>query len=288
VLPTLDNPYFSEVLTAAQQYAQAKGYTLVVVPAGGEPAQAITALQGGAYDGVILAGRATCSAPEVMELTRRGLATIVLQEHSPDSTLPSVRVDLEEGGYLATRHLIQLGHTRIAHVTEALPQQRSRPGRLEGYRLALREAALPFDPALVLIAPNSMEGGCEAIRTLLEMKRSRRPTAAFMYNDLMAFGALREARRHRVDVPRDLAIVGFDGVAMGQYTVPMLTTIDHPRAALGVAAIETLIDVINGNPLRTERLLPVELVIRESCGGAAHQQASHPLSTGRTKGSTRM
>src|SRR4029079_10969633 len=98
-------------------------------------------------------------------------------------------------------------------------------------RRALEEAGLAFDPSLVLTAENTMAGGSKAIEQLLASGRQR-PTAAFMYNDLMAVGALHALRVHGLSVPDDFAVVGFDGVAIGQFTAPTLTTIDHPREEL--------------------------------------------------------
>jgi DNA-binding LacI/PurR family transcriptional regulator len=199
---------------------------------------------------------------------------VVLQEQSPDPSIQSVSVDLEAGGYMATRHLIDLGHHRIAHVTERLHEPGTRRDRLDGYRRALEEAGLAFDPSLVLTAENTMAGGSKAIEQLLAFG-TQRPTAGFMYNDLMAVGALHALRAHRLSVPDDFAVVGFDGVAIGQFTVPTLTTIDHPREELGRLAIEALIGALEKRPADArEHLLPVQLVVRESCGGG---KASPPM-----------
>jgi LacI family transcriptional regulator len=175
---------------------------------------------------------------------------------------------------MAARHLIELGHRRIAHVTELLPEPRQRPERLDGYCRALAEAGLPFDPSLMVTTENSMAGGAEGIERLLSLDGPR-PTAAFMYNDLMAVGALHALRKRGLAVPDDFAIVGFDGVTVGQFTAPTLTTIDHPHAELGRLAIEALINAIEKKPLVTKaHLLPVTLVIRESCGAQKLRIAS--------------
>ncbi len=267
VLPTLGNPYFAEVVAGAQAAASKHGYAVTVIPTDGS--SSLSPLQGAAYDGVIVAGRGSCTAADLMQLTRRGVAVVVMQERSPDPAIQSVRVDLETGGYMATRHLIELGHRRIAHVTESLPDNLSQLDRLDGYRRALQEAGMPFDPSLVVTTDNSMAGGAQAIERLLD-SGGERPTAAFMYNDLMAVGALHVLRKRRIGVPKGFAVVGFDGVSMGQFTAPPLTTIDHPREELGRLAIETLIDTIEGKPSETKQLLlPVTLVVRESCGAGS-------------------
>jgi LacI family transcriptional regulator len=180
---------------------------------------------------------------------------------------------------MATRHLIGLGHRRIAHITQPLQPAEGRRDRIDGYRRALAEAGLPFDPSLVVTTENSMTGGCKAIGQLLR-QGARRPTAAFMYNDQIAVGALHALRRRGVNVPEDFAVVGFDGVALGQFTEPPLTTIDHPRGELGRLAIETLIGVIEKKPVKArERLLPVRLVVRDSCGGREARTRKPPERT---------
>jgi LacI family transcriptional regulator len=267
VLPTLDNPYFSDVVRAAQGAAQERGYAVWVIPAKTRPGEfhALSFLQGAAFDGVIVAGRENCTAAALAGLAARGVAVVVLQERSPDPAIRSVSVDLEAGGYMATRHLIGLGHRRIAHVTERLHEPGTRFDRIDGYCRALAEAGIAFDPALVMTAENTMAGAAKAIGSLLEAPGP--PTAAFMYNDQMAVGALHALRMRGLSVPDDFAVVGFDGVALGQFAAPTLTTVDHPREELGRLAIEALIDAIEKRPCDArEHLLPVRLVVRESCG----------------------
>nr|WP_255616768.1 LacI family DNA-binding transcriptional regulator [Microvirga puerhi] len=268
VLPTLENPYYSDIVSAAQIAAQQHGYAVSVIPARTKPGEfhALSLLQGAAFDGIVVAGRENCAAPELLQLAARGVAVVALQERSPDPSIYSVSVDLEAGGYLATRHLIELGHRRIAHVMEELPRPDTWRDRVDGYRRALAEAGLPLDPSLVVITENSMAGGCKAIEQLLLDRQ--RPTAAFMYNDQMAVGALHALRTHGLRVPDDFAVVGFDGLAMGQFTAPPLTTIDHPRRDIGRIVIETLIGAIEKGSLEVKQhLLPVKLLVRESCGG---------------------
>jgi DNA-binding LacI/PurR family transcriptional regulator len=269
VLPTLDNPYFSEVVGAAQLAAQAHGYSVSVIPSRNDlaPFDIASILQSAACDGIIMAGHDNCGAADLGQLVERGVAVVVLQEKSSDPRIYSVSVDLEAGGYLATQHLIGLGHRSIAHVTERLRPDRRRHDRLDGYRRALREAGIGFDPRLVVTTANSMAGGAEALDCLME-RADNRPTAAFLYNDQLAVGALHALRKRGMTVPRDFAVVGFDGVAVGAFTAPPLTTIDHPREELGRLAIEMLVAAIGGFASGVKNhLLPIKLVVRGSCGG---------------------
>ena len=117
--------------------------------------------------------------------------------------------------------------------------------------------------------PDTLEGGYRMLRQLLA-RPGPTPTAALVYNDLTAIGALRALRDAGVAVPHGMAVIGTDGIELGRYTNPALTTIDHPRAELGRRAVEAVCAQIDGQPApETERVLPVRLIVRESCGGAA-------------------
>ncbi|MBB3999494.1 LacI family DNA-binding transcriptional regulator [Aureimonas pseudogalii] len=268
VLPTLDNPYFSDVVNAAQEAARERGYAVTVMPIReGDGFRASSLLQGAACDGIIVAGHENCASPELRLLQARGLAVAVLQEQSPDPAISSISVDLEAGGHLATRHLVALGHRRIGHVTERLRPAANGMSRIDGYRRALAEAGLAFDPALVVVTENSMAGGATGAERLLATE-GEPATAAFVYNDQLAVGALARLRERGLLVPRDFAVVGFDGLAVGGFTAPPLTSVDSPRGTLGRLAAEVLIRAIEaGSPMAETHRLPVRLLVRGSCGG---------------------
>jgi DNA-binding LacI/PurR family transcriptional regulator len=277
ILPTLDNPYFAEVVVAAQTAARARGFTIQVSPARDEQAEleALATLRGSGTDGFVASGRSGAVIDEIRELVARGLKAVVLQDHSPDTDIPSVRVDLEAGGYLATMHLISLGHRRIAHIADELPySNRPREDRFDGYRRALAEAGIPYQPALLATGHNSFAGAAAATESLFR-SCGEPPTAIFAYNDQMAIGVVHTLTGRGLRVPDDVALVGFDGIAIGKFVSPELTTIDHPREELGRRAIETLLDLIEGKrPARRELVLPVGLVVRQSCGAASHASAT--------------
>ncbi len=268
VLPTLENPYFLEIVSAAQAEDSTRGYSVTIISSRNELSEFHTALllQGAAYDGIIVAGHNNCAAPELPALANRGVGVVVLQEPSPAPGIQSVRVDLERGGYLATRHLIDLGHRRIAHFTQALRSSHGGHDRIDGYLRALSEAGLPFDENLILVTENSLNGGVEALERILALREP--PTALFAYNDRLAIGALHGLRKRGLKVPDDFAVVGFDGIAFGGFTAPTLTTIDSSREELGKLAMQAVIDAIERKEGRQDHLLPVRLLVRESCGGA--------------------
>jgi DNA-binding LacI/PurR family transcriptional regulator len=156
--------------------------------------------------------------------------------------VPSIGVDERAAGELATAHLLELGHERIGFVAgpeHYLPSQLKAAGR----ETALRSAGLGGGPGeLVAHAPFGVEGGRRALRELLE--RPERPTAVICSSDVMAVGALHEARRQGLDVPADLSIVGFDGIDATQWTEPELTTIEQPIGQIAYTAVEALRSLI--------------------------------------------
>ena len=285
IVSRLGNPYYAEIATAAVDAAKARGYEVNVVDAAaplGER-EALLHLRDGRADGVIVATarptlRDAAVARETLvqrglarcEIARLGLPMVILLDRGPTSTIPSIRIDDEEGGYLAARHLLTLGHRRIAHVTIRPPASDDEPtsaaDRFRGYRRALDEAGVAFEPAWMIAGWHDLEGGRAAARAWLDLGPNR-PTAAFAFNDLLGISLLRGLHEVGVRVPDDLALVGFDGIEMGRFTIPTLTTIDHPRRDLGRLGVETLIALIAGEaPAEPERVLPIRLVVRESCG----------------------
>jgi len=269
VLTSLDSIYNSEVVAAAHAAAQQRGYALNVLPVRSQEwqASALTQLESGMADGAMITGPPGPIAGELKRLAARGVPVVVLQHHSPDPAIASVRVDLEAGGHLATRHLIALGHRRIAHIGNAQQHLQLRKDRTDGYRRALEEAGIAFDEALLVHGDTGLGGGGDAMQRLLA-QTSPPPSAVFVYNDQMAVGTLHVLREHGLRVPQDVAVIGFDGIALGKFVSPQLSTIDHSHEELGRVAAETLADLVSGAPAQpAERVLPVRLVVRQSCGG---------------------
>ena len=275
VTSDLGNPYVAEVVAAVQLVAQGRGYIVNVIAAPTEEAalNTIARLRGGVCDGLLISGGSARVDAELRHLAARGLACVLLQDGNGDPTISCVRADLREGARIATHHLIKLGHRCIAHVTDVGRYPHSNNDRLVGYQEALAEAGIGFDPALLIEAENGLLGGAQAVRTLMQRKAPH-PTAVFMYNDRMAAGGLHALRALGLRVPEDIAVVGFDGVALGAFTDPELTSIVHPREALGRLAAQTLFDLLDRvQPSQVTQTLPVQLVVRQSCG--AH--LSHSL-----------
>jgi DNA-binding LacI/PurR family transcriptional regulator len=283
----LSSAYFIEIAEGVRAAVERRGYELNVVNAGPVDAEvrALNQLRTGASDGVIVAtGYHTTRGPALKALralAAHGAPVVMLLDRSPDYRIPSIRIDDERGAYIATRHLVELGHRDIAHISIVGGMLHENDGspqfdRFHGYKRALSEAGLGLDHFAVVQGDGLMAGGrasgFELLRRFPDARR--RPTAVFVYNDLAAVGVLRALHVSGVRVPDDMAVIGFHGLELGEFTVPSLSSVAHPRAALGEMGGDLLLDRIAGEhpPRFDDQVLPVELVIRESCGAGGAQR----------------
>jgi LacI family xylobiose transport system transcriptional regulator len=180
----------------------------------------------------------------------------------PDDEIPSVGSTNWHGGLSATRHLIELGHRRIAVITGPGWALCSR-ARLDGYRAALDAARIPFDPALVRDGQFEIAGGLTSTAELLRIPEP--PTAIFALNDGMAIGVYHAANQAGLRIPQDLSVVGFDDYPLDEWLVPPLTTVRQPLTDMGATAARMVLDLARGAELPSRRReLATELIVRRS------------------------
>jgi DNA-binding LacI/PurR family transcriptional regulator len=268
--PSPENPYFAEIAAAAQATAETAGYSIsmVAIPTREAAVQILAHLNAGTSDGVIVGSRDPRVLAALSAGIRRGLAVVALQVDTEDLQVPVVRTDREAGGYLATRHLLELGHRRIGHLMDAAAYARRPTERTAGYRRALAEEEIEVNPSWIVQGGNTVVGGDASMRALLG-RGTPLPTAVFAFNDQIAIGALHALRTCGLRVPEDMAVVGFDGIALGAFTTPELTTVEQPRAEVGKRAAELVFELLDGSPSSPAHVtLPVRLVVRESCGAS--------------------
>jgi LacI family transcriptional regulator len=172
-----------------------------------------------------------------------------------------VDIDNEKGAELAINHLLEQGCRRIGMI-EGRSKQIASDQRREGYLAALEQAGIPVDYDLIIPNGNYVEhGGYECMQQLL----AKNVDGVFAANDMMALGALRAIREAGLDVPKDIAVIGFDGVPYAALSNPPLSTISQPIGLLGAETTKALIDLLENDPPEvTHKVLPVELVVRES------------------------
>jgi LacI family transcriptional regulator len=169
-------------------------------------------------------------------------------------------VDNEGGAYRATRYLIGLGHTRIAHITGA-DGHPDAADRLAGYCRVLTEASLTVDKRLLVDGQFTEQGGLAGVEELLT--RGERFTAIFAANDQAAYGVMLGLFNHGYRIPTDVSLVGFDDQFFSAYTLPPLTTVHHPTIEMGRVAAEGLLRLIDGNEPMLPHF-PSDLIIRKS------------------------
>lgn len=214
-------------------------------------------------DGIILSGPRS-DDQELLKIRAEG-ASIVLLGQLSGSGIPFVDVDNVGGAEMATRHLIHLGHQRIAMITNAPPAYTASVDRLSGYRQALKAAGIAYDQSLVRYGHFTPESGYNAMDELLSINPL--PTAVFVASDTVALGVLQAIRQHGQNVPDDIALVGFDDIPLAGFVDPPLTTVRLPAFSLGKGAAELLIRILNNqNGYTPQVLLETELVVRVSCG----------------------
>ena len=235
---------------------------------------------------------------QLTQCYEQGLPVVIIDDQQSQIT-PWVRADNTTGAYSAVRHLIQLGHRRIAHI-QGPHQYLASHDRRHGYLNALAEAGITHDPELILEGDFLPNSGYACAQRLFDLPAERRPTAIFAAADQMAYGVLRAAEERRVRVPEDVALVGYDDDTPSAFAHPTLTTVREPSFEIGQEGIKLLLDLLNRQEERASRpnhtsyanhvnlvgataqtldafgrpnpapllILPTTLIVRASCGAA--------------------
>ncbi len=261
IIPTISNPYYAEIVRGIQDEADRAGYTAMIHNTDGKQdriVRHIYLLREKSVDGVIFSGGIINGYETLSSLRELKERVVVVGRHAVD--FPAVMVDNMGGATQAVQHLIDLGHRRIGCI--AGPEgSTTAADRLTGYRNALAQNGMAFRPQLVKRGTWSPDSGYLLAGELLA---GERPTAILCANDQMAFGAIKAAREAGKNVPRELAVVGFDNVPTGSYFDPPLTTVEIPMYEIGVAAMRMLINLLSGDPFDKLRLFNTKLLIKGS------------------------
>lgn len=214
-------------------------------------------------DGIILSG--PLFDDEALDALQEDDIPLVLIGHLPESNICSVDIDNFKASHMAVKHLIDLGHTQIACITNALPAYTAAADRLAGYKQALEDAGIPFDDKLVRYGDFTMESGYKQMQSLFDM--DARFSAVFVASDEIAIGAKASIYEHNLNIPQDIALVGFDDLPIARYLEPPLTTVTVPAIKLAQKASSMLINTLRGEEVKERRvILEAPLAIRESCG----------------------
>jgi LacI family transcriptional regulator len=266
LLPDLYGDFFSELIRGIDLAARREGFHLLVSGSHADTQALVAALRlmRGRIDGLVVMAPDLDGATAIHDATG-DFPVVVLDPGLGLSACDTISIANQEGAFRMVRHLIGLGHRRIATVTGPA-QNVDAQQRVAGYRAALEQAGIAHEATLEIEGDFTEPSGFRAVETLLAL--TPRPNAVFFGNDYMAIGALSALARAGVRVPEDIAIGGFDDIAMARYLTPALTTVHVDLIEFGARAIRRLLevrDVVPGDAPRHE-VVGTELVVRRSCG----------------------
>lgn len=263
------DPFFSEVLNGIYDVAVKNDFRLLLEVATYEFCfykRYLRLFKERMIDGMLYIG-STLNDKYLIDLEKEKLPVVLAGSYFPEGKGPQLSYvigDNKKGGYLATKHLIKLGHKRIALITGNF-RIISAYDRYLGYKQALQEAGIKFDRDLVVKADFDEQTGYRAMKKLLMLKN--KPTAVFAGNDMMAVGAIKAITDSGLKVPDDIAVVGMDNVKFLLSTGTRLTTVDYNMYKIGVVSCEKLIQMLKKQTVEyTGTVLPVKLIIRDTCG----------------------
>ena len=261
VTQAIDSPFYGGALRGIEDKLGSGGYNALFVSGhwnARHEARCIDTLRTRRVDGlIVLTGRLNDAA---LAAYAQSLPVVVTGRSLRAPGLCALDFDNFEGARLATEHLLALGHRRVAFISGDMRHPDSKE-RLKGYRAGLEAAGEAFDSDLILHGNYTEDSGRLAVERLLETRT--RFSAIFAANDQMAFGARLALHRHKLRVPQDISLVGFDDLSASLYAIPPLTTVHHPVYELGQLAATAMIQLLAGETPTLALPLP-QLIKRES------------------------
>ena len=268
IVHDIADPYFAEIVRGIEDHSHLRDYRVFVCSSDRDPSRElgyVRALIGHRVDGIVFAGGGIEERRYLSELSptlaayeSQGGAVVTLAPHGYRA--PAVLADNRGGASAMTRHLISLGHRRIVHVAGPA-HVRTSSVRLGGYRSALEEAGLGFDPDLVVAGDFKTDVAADAVGRLLDRRADW--TAVFAASDVMAFGVLHELAKRGIRVPEDVSVAGFDDIQMSAYVQTPLTTVHVAMYEMGSEAVDMLLQIRDGARPRSKRL-PTTVIQRVS------------------------
>lgn len=258
-VPDVSNPFFAAVLQGAERAARKHGYAVMLASVHDEQdwqPLVLDALASRAVDGFLLC---TIIPPTLRERTAlQGKAVMV---DALWEGVPSLQLNMEAGMAAAMQHLLNLGHTRIAHLAAGVDADTFHL-RHQAYLDALQAAGIPINPAYQARAPFSIEEARQAARHVLEL--SDPPSACVCDSDVLAVGVYKAAKDLHQRIPQDLSVVSFDDSVLARILDPELTTVAIPASSVGEQAVKLLLAVLEKENVPAQNTVPLELVVRSS------------------------
>ena len=282
VVSNISNPFYPPLVEAIVNAAEDAGFHVILGNAQEDATRQLEFLRLLAehqVDGAILTSALGAIAPELSRFAETGPPLVLVNRVLPDARIDSVLIDNERGGYLATEHLIALGHTRIAYVGGNQDASTNHQ-RFAGFRQAMEDAGIPVPDDHVNHGDYTRLSGSIIAKRLLQLPEP--PTALVCADDLIALGCMEGLHAAGLQVPDDVALVGFDDIPSASLHGIGLTTVRQPTVEMGERAVKLMLDRLeHQDRAPVVDMLPAELIIRTSCGtprGASvrqRQRAKH-------------
>ena len=266
IVPDITNSFFSELVSAVEAKCAKEGYSVIICNTNEEPLQDvnyINFLLDQNVDGVLFVmsvnEKNTCAEKCLNLLQEAKVPAILLDREWQSDYAVSIIADNELGGYLACKHLLDLGHKRIGCISGSAGTQSARK-RLDGYIRALKEKNIAFDPSLIAEGNYHITSGYVLCDKLLDRKIS----AIFVCNDMMALGVYKRLRERGLKVPQDISVVGYDNLNFTGFLDVPLTTISQPVREMGTRAAVKLLNMLQNSSKELDEMFVPELICRDS------------------------
>lgn len=266
------NPYFAKLILGIEDIAKKNNFGVILYNTNEDPdleLQGHRMLNEKRVDGLIVTSMRTGEQP-LISLQNKGIPFVLLNRYIEDFSTDWVRSDNVLGAHALTSLLCSLGHKRILHITggEEISSVRE---RISGYKKALSEYHIEFDPRLIYRCNLKLDGGYQCAKcALTELKPL--PTAIFAYSDVIAVGVMKTLYENNLRIPEDIALVGYDNIEYSEFLEPSLTTVDQFAFEIGQKGMEILIEKIfhpREQPWKEKQVIvKPEVLIRESSGGS--------------------
>jgi DNA-binding LacI/PurR family transcriptional regulator len=267
IVSDITNPFFPELVKGFEDAATANGYEVLLSNTEYDStrmAKAVRRMLERKVDAVAIM-TSEMGASFIQQFAHRDIPMVFLDVGTVEKHISNIKVDYANGISQAVEHLFQLGHRRVAFISGPADLKSARIRR-SAFLKAMKNHSMG-DPAWIETGNHRIDGGFQAMSRMFE--RKPQPTAVLSSNDLTAIGALRAVRRNGLHVPRDISVVGFDDIALAEFTEPPLTTVRLPRQELAGKAFEALLASLGDTSrMGVEYLISPQLVVRESTAKA--------------------
>ena len=263
IVADIANPYFGALVKGVEKEARKRHYSVILLNTDEDyerESEAIQVVLEERVDGIIISPTQK-ETGTVKNLLQLGIPFVLFGRRFSDLETNYVVTDDVHGGFLATEHLISLGHRRIGMINGPIHISSAKE-RFQGYREALGRYGLKQDQSLVTAGAVTMEDGYEVAESLLN--KNPRPTAIFAFSDFVSFGVMKAIRKVGLKVPEDISVVGYDDNQFASCSETPLTTIHIPKEELGINAAKVLKEQFDANQPIKKVELPVDLIVRQS------------------------